>query len=135
MDRVQRRREQTPLVPLEHFFVAMVVPQLGGTLAVQDTNDFFIEMALWFERITRRYLADVAAGNPLHTMQVNECGVAAHTGIGRDFEGAQISHAMAVVNRQPLALHPANVTGFFIEWRNVHRFLRRWVNAIYPRIL
>jgi hypothetical protein len=92
-------------------------------------------MALGPERVTRRDLTDVTAGYPLHAMKVNERGLPAHARIGRDFEGAQIGHAMAGVNRQPLALHPANVAGLLIEWRDIHRFLLQWVNVIDPRTL
>src|SRR5439155_27054522 len=74
---VQRRRKKAPFVPFEHFLVTMVVPQLRRALTVQDTNDFFVQMPFRLERVARRNLADVPAGDPLHAVQLNKCGLAA----------------------------------------------------------
>jgi len=52
---------------------------------------------------------------------VNERRLAVHARIRRDFQRAQIRHAVAGVNRQALIFHPANVTGFLIERRDIHR--------------
>ena len=121
---VERRREQTPFVPLEHFLVAVIVPDLGGALAVENANHFFVQMALRIERAAGRNLTDIATGDSLHAMQLNECCLAAHARVRRDFQRAQIRHAVADVNRQALAFHPADVTGFLVDRRDIHGDLR-----------
>jgi hypothetical protein len=79
---VERRREQTPLVPLEHLLVAVVVPQLGGALTVENADYFLVQMTLRIERAAGRNLTDIAAGDSLHAVQLNERRLAAHARVG-----------------------------------------------------
>jgi hypothetical protein len=102
--------------------MAVIVPDFGSALAIQDANNLFIQMPLGFQRVTRRNFPDVSPGYALHAVQVQKRRLATGPGIRRNFEAAKISHTVADMYRQPLALHPPNVSGLLVKRRNVHRY-------------
>jgi hypothetical protein len=51
---------------------------------------------------------------------MNKGRFATAAAVGGDLKSAEIRHAMANMNRQTLALHPAYIAGFFVKRRNVH---------------
>src|SRR5919106_2709562 len=77
-------------------------------------------MSLGLQRIARRDLADVSAGNSLHAVKVKEGRASAGAVVRREFETAKIRHAMADMDGQSLDLHPPHIAGLFVNGCNVH---------------
>src|SRR6266568_7321833 len=77
-------------------------------------------MTLRLQGISRRDLTDVSAGDTLHAVEVNKGHLPTRAPVRRDFQSAEIRHAMPDMYGRALALHPADVTGLFINWCNVH---------------
>ena len=94
-------------------------------------------MTLRLQGISRRDLTDVSAGDTLHAVEVNKGHLPTRAPVRRDFQSAEIRHAMPDMYGRALALHPADVTGLFINWCNVHIKLLSFKTdlTIYPRIL
>src|ERR1044071_9105384 len=57
--RVKRRSENTPLIPLERLLFSAILPYLGGSVAREDRNDFFIHVLFGFEHAARRNFTDI----------------------------------------------------------------------------
>ena len=72
---------------------------LGGAAAGEDADHLLVHVALRVERAARWDLGNVAAGDALHTMQMNKRRFTAGSGTGSDFKRAQISHAVANMYR------------------------------------
>ena len=117
MARVERNREQAPLLPFEMHLALLLAsgPDLGGTDALKDVDQFLVEMILRVKRAAGRNLTDVHAGETFHPFQID---VRAFTsGALPRFERqlGYVLDAVAFENGNAFFLEPYFVTRFSLR--------------------
>src|SRR3990170_6150970 len=111
MQRVKGRRKQTSGSPGNRLRHAVPLLDFRDALALDDVNDFFIEVALRLKGAPRRDPADVDSGDALKAAELEIGPLAAQPfpSFERDF--TYIGDAVAFNDRDTLFLHPALVVG------------------------
>src|SRR6266508_1664594 len=109
MPSIERRCEQTPRTPLKHLFATLVLPNLGGALAVEDADHLLEKMPFGLKGATRGDLADVHAGHAFHTVKVHEGGLAARARPRRYGDLPDILDSITVDHGNALAGHPFKI--------------------------
>src|SRR5581483_7386771 len=112
--RVERDREQTPLLPLEMHLAAVIAgrPDLRRAETGDDVDQLFVKMIFRVERAARRDLADVHAGEAFHAFEIDVGAPAAGALPRLERQLGHVFDAVAVDHRNPLFLEPHLVTGF-----------------------
>src|SRR6266498_5821481 len=115
--------------PFEQPLVSTILPDFGGPMTGENTNHFFVEMALGVERAAGRNLGDVHSGLPLHAVEMNKSAATAHAAPETKLQFANILDAKALHDRNAFAPHPLAVAGaiqrsqHFFEFRFHERSL------------
>ena len=70
---VERNREQAALLPFEMHFALFFAggPNFGRPKAMNNVNQFFVEMMFRIERAAGRNFTDVHAGKTFHAFEIN----------------------------------------------------------------
>ena len=122
MPAIERRGKQTKRPPFEQPRFSTILPDFGGAMTGENTNHFFVEMALGVKRAARRNLGDVHSGLPLHAVEMNKSAATAHAAPGTKLQFAHILDAKALHDRNAFALHPLAVAGAIQRSQHLFEF-------------
>src|SRR5947207_6085686 len=124
MPRVERRREQTTLLPFEGLLFCPVVPNRGRAAAFDNIDQLFKQIALGFALASGRDLADIRAAGAARADQIDERTEDARARPRRHWNGAQVFYTVTAHDRNLLQLLP-KIIGSLVRIRRCSCQLRR----------
>jgi len=105
---IQRRREETPRLPLEGLFLIRIVaaPDFGGAAPLEHVKDFLVHVLFRRDRTRSGHLDHVHSLKPGAAVELDECALSAHTLPRCQSQVADVieSHR-AAMDRETLLLH------------------------------
>src|SRR5713226_405081 len=110
---VERRREETSILPLEHVACAPAVPDPGRPSSSEHQHDLFVEMPLWKRLLSGSDLQRISIAGPPRAVEVDERATRSEPRPLFERQAMEVLDEVATINRHASGPLPRLVKGPF----------------------